>query len=199
MSLATPQNSISAHRFTTERYHRLIDSGALIEDDRVELLNGIIVDMSPIGTRHAAAVRRLNRYLSPLQHNQRAVLGVQDPILLDDWSEPQPDLWLAIYRPDFYENDHPTVKGLLLVIEVADSSLEKDTQLKIPLYANANIPEVWLVDVNTNTVFVHRNPGGGQYKDIQTYKRPNDRFAPLAFPDATLAIANLFPSDSIQK
>jgi Uma2 family endonuclease len=194
MSLATPPIPTQPHRFNLERYHRLVTSGALDEDDRVELLNGIVVDMSPIGSRHAAAVRGLLLHFSSLAQNQQTIMGVQDPILLDDWSEPQPDLWLAKYRSDRYASAHPTAGDLLLVIEVADSTVDKDKRLKIPLYAQANIPEVWLVDVNTNTISVHRHPAKGQFGEIQAYNRPSDHIAPSAFADCKFTLATLFPA-----
>jgi Uma2 family endonuclease len=189
MSSATPIAS-TLHRFTREQYYRMAETGVLRDEDRVELLNGEVTDMSPIGDRHAAMVRRLLAYFSPLI-NGRAVVGVQDPVVLDDWSEPQPDVWLAKYRADFYAG-HPTPADLLLVVEVADTSLGKDRRIKIPMYAAAGVPEVWLADLIANLLHVFRDPHAGEYRDIREWNR-GETTAPLAFPELLLRVDELFP------
>ncbi len=193
MSVANPPILTVHHRFTVEQYNRMIETGVLTQDDRVELLNGEIIDMTPIGNRHAVAVRCLLAHFSPLIQG-RAVLSVQDPAILDDWSQPQPDLWLAKYRIDFYAGvGHPKPEDLLLVVEVADSSLKKDQRVKAPLYARAGVTELWIVDLNGQMLTIHRNPADGQYQSIETFKRPA-KVACQAFGDLPLDLSLIFPA-----
>jgi Uma2 family endonuclease len=156
--------------FTVQEYNRMIESGILTENDRVELLRGEIVHMSPIGRRHAAHVKRLSELLF-LRLAQRATVGVQDPVELDNLSEPQPDISVLQRREDFYESGHPQPGDILLLIEVADTTVETDRSVKIALYAEDNIIEVWLVDINEQCVEVYRNPSADGYQNIQKYQR----------------------------
>jgi Uma2 family endonuclease len=125
--------------FTVEEYHRMAEAGILSEDDRVELIEGELVTMSPIGSRHAACVARLTALLFPV--GGRGILWVQNPIRLGARSEPQPDVALLRYRPDFYASAHPGPEDVLLVVEVAETSADADRSLKIPLYARYGIPK----------------------------------------------------------
>lgn len=127
--------------FTVEEYHRMAEAGILREDDRVELLEGEIVEMTPIGSRHAACVDRLNQ-LGVRGVGPRAIVRVQSPVRLGERSEPQPDLTLLRARPDFYAHAHPGPADVLLIIEVAEASADADRTVKMPLYARAAIPEV---------------------------------------------------------
>lgn len=133
-------------KFTLEQYHKMAESGILTEDDRVELIRGEIVEMSPIGRRHAACVRRLVTLFSE-KLRLRAIVDTQNPVELSDRSEPQPDVALLQPRPDFYEAGHPKAKDIFLLVEVADTTAETDRDVKIPLYAEDGISEVWLVDI----------------------------------------------------
>lgn len=153
-------------QFNVAEYHRMAEVGILYEDDRVELLDGEIWQMSPIGSRHAACVDRLNRAISG-QIDQSVIMSVQNPIQLDDYSEPQPDFALLRMQPDFYAEALPTAADVLLLIEVADTSLEYDRRLKLPRYAQAGIPEVWLVDLNEHSVRVYTQPFEDGYRVIQ--------------------------------
>jgi len=143
--------------FTADEYYRLADVGILRRDDRVELLDGDIVEMTPIGIRHAACVDRLLALVQP-RVTGRAILRVQNPIRLSPHSEPQPDLSILKARADFYASAHPAPGDVLLVIEVADSSLEFDRAVKVPLYARSGIPEVWLVDLEGSRIEVFSQP-----------------------------------------
>ena len=127
---------VTRHQFTVDEYHRMSEAGVFGEDDRVELIEGDILEMAPIGSRHAACVTRLNRLLSSRLASD-VIVRVQDPILLDDGSEPQPDVVVARFQADFYESKHPGPRDLLLVIEVAESSLGFDRDVKMGLYARA--------------------------------------------------------------
>ncbi|MBV9790991.1 MAG: Uma2 family endonuclease [Chloroflexi bacterium] len=157
---------ITRRQFNVAEYHRMAEVGILCEDDRVELLDGEIWQMSPIGSRHAACVDRLNRLLSRRAEDD-TIVRVQSPIQLDDYSEPQPDLALLRMQPDFYAEALPTAGDVLLMIEVADTSLEYDRRLKLPRYAQAGIPEVWLVDLNEHSVRVYTQPFEDGYRVIQ--------------------------------
>lgn len=163
-----PAFHLRRHRFTVSEYHEMDVTGLLTADTPTELLDGEIFDMSPINSLHAAAVKRLNRILSRLL-GDKVLLSVQDPILLSDNSEPQPDIAVLLFRDDFYADGHPKPEDILLVVEVADSTVYKDRNLKMPLYARAGIPEAWLVDLGKQTVEVSRKPGSDGYTDIQEY------------------------------
>ena len=150
--------------FTVREFHQMAEGGVFHEDDRVELLAGEVVQMTPIGARHAGCVKRLNALLSALVRGI-AVVSVQDPLDLDDRSEPQPDLALLRSRSDFYADFHPRPLDVLLVIEVADTSGEYDRAVKVPLYARAGIPEVWVIDLAARAVDVYRQPSPDGYQD----------------------------------
>ena len=152
------------HRFTVDEYHRMAEVGLLGEDDRVELLEGEIIDMSPIGSRHAACVNRLTRLLAT-GLGDRAIVAVQNPVRVSDLSEPQPDLAVLRARDDFYAEQLPGPADVLLLIEVADTSLAFDRHVKVPLYARAGVPEVWVVDLDGEVVEVFRGPGPEGYAD----------------------------------
>jgi Uma2 family endonuclease len=170
--------------FTVAEYHRMIAAGVFAEDDRLELLQGEIVHMSPIGSRHAACVKRLNHLLTRI-FSGRAIVGVQDPVQLSIDSEPQPDLVLLRPRADFYSAAHPQPRDVWLVIEVADTSAEPDRTLKIPLYARAGIPEVWLVDLAEQQIEVYREPSGQSYQEKRVVKR-GQSLTVHAFPELAL-------------
>jgi len=178
-------------RFTVDEYYRMAEAGILHEDDRVELIEGEIVEMAPIGSRHAACVKRLNSLLSQ-RVGARALVGVQDPIRLDEHSEPQPDVTILLPRPDFYASVHPGPGDILLAVEVADTSAEYDREVKVPLYARSGIRESWLVDLPAGVVEVYRDPSPQGYRQTQHLKR-GDRIALAAFPDFELTIDELLP------
>ena len=156
-------------RFTVEEYQRMAEAGILGEDDRVELLDGRIVEMMPIGEPHAACVRRLTNLLAERARG-RAIVDVQDPVYLDRWSLPQPDVTLLRPRSDFYTS-HPRPEDLLLVVEVADTSLGYDRDEKFPRYAAGGITEAWLVDLEGDRIEVHREPGPEGYARIRSVTR----------------------------
>jgi Uma2 family endonuclease len=150
------------HRFSVEEYHRMAGAGLFGDDDRVELVEGEIIDMAPIGSRHAACVDRLNRLLVS-RLGERAIVRVQSPVRLSDLSEPQPDVAVLAPRRDFYAGAHPGPADVLVVVEVADTTVAWDRGVKVPLYARAGVAEVWLVDLAGETVEVSRQPGAGGY------------------------------------
>jgi Uma2 family endonuclease len=157
-------------KFTVKQYHQMAEAGILTEDDRVELIRGEIVEMTPIGRHHAACVNRLAE-LFFVRLAQTVIVAVQNPVELDNNSEPQPDLVLLRRRADFYEAGHPQSEDILLLVEVADTTVEADRNVKIPLYANSGISEVWLVDINAQCLEVYRQPSEKGYQIIQKYYR----------------------------
>ena len=174
------------HTLTVDDYHRMWEAGILTEDDRVELICGEIIAMAPIGTRHATCVNGLNATLGE-GLRRRAVVSVQNPIVLGDDAEPQPDL--SVVRPpkQRYADAHPTPADIYLLIEVSDTTIIFDRETKLPLYARAGIPEVWIVDLNGRRVETYRDPTPYGYREPR-YAYPGDTVSPLAFPDVTLAV-----------
>ncbi len=174
--------------FTVAEYDRMVQAGILQEDDRVELIEGEIVEMAPIGSRHAASVARLTALFYSVR--EEAIVWVQNPIRLGERSEPQPDLALLHPRPDFYAQNHPGPEHILLVVEVADTSAEIDREVKLPLYAQAGIPEAWLVDLMGEGVEVYRNPSPRGYQVVQRLGR-GQHLSPQALPDLELAVDDI--------
>lgn len=181
---------VEQRTFSVADYHRMADVGILTEDDRVELIAGRIIVMSPIGSRHAACVKRLNAYLSQLVGDDTLV-SVQDPIQLDNHSEPEPDVALLRHRDDFYANSHPTPEDILLVIEVADTSEAYDREEKIPLYARSKLPEVWLVSLSKSRVEVYTEPVGTMYRHVR-YALGGDTLIVQHMPMVQLAVDDIF-------
>lgn len=158
--------AVTRRQFTVTEYQRMAETGILHEDDRVELIAGEIWEMSPIGSRHIACVNRLTMQVSR-QVGQTVIVSVQNPIQLTDYTEPQPDLALLRMQLDFYAEALPTAADVFLLIEVADTSLDYDRDVKIPRYAQASIPEVWLVDLQAEVVSVYTQPSAAGYQRIR--------------------------------
>ncbi len=177
------------HRFSVPEYERMIELGLLTEDDRVELLRGEIVAKMPIGDPHIGCVNRLNRFLQ-LGARERAIISVQDPIRLAD-SEPEPDVSLLVPRDDFYASGKAGPADIMLLIEVADASLEDDREVKRPLYAENGIAEFWIVNLVDRCVEVHRQPRpDGTYADTRTIP-PGESVEITALPGLTLPVAEI--------
>lgn len=181
------QPAAQPHRllFTVDDYYRMADAGILAEDDPVELIEGEIIRMSPVGSRHASRVKKLNRLLTT-KLGEEAIVAVQDPVHLSDISEPEPDLGVLRSRDDFYEHRHPTPDDVLLLIEVSNSSLEFDHQVKLPLYARHGIGELWVVDLRNRGIEVYRDPEGDGYRNRRE-ARSGEVLSPQAFPNLELA------------
>ena len=174
---------------TVADYHRMGEVGILTEDDRVELIEGQLVAMSPIGSDHSGTVNTLTRRLI-LAVGDRAVVGVQNPVRLDDMSEPQPDFSLMKPRDDDYRRATPRPDDVLLIIEVANSSLAYDRAVKSSLYARHGIPEFWIVNLQANEVEVYRTPGGDQYASVSRVGR-DGVLEPELLPGAVIPAAVL--------
>jgi|SRR5216683_3792211 len=172
------------HLFTVEEYYRMAQTGILGEDDRVELIKGEVVEMTPISSRHAATVDRLTALFSRLVIDL-AVVRVQGPIRLGQHSEPQPDVTLLCLRRDFYAEAHPGPEDALLVVEVAESSAAYDRSIKASLYSVAGVPELWIVDLARAQIATYRSPGPDGYGELGQVVS-GGRLSPLAFPDLVI-------------
>ena len=158
------------HFFNVDEYYRMAEVGLLSEDDRVELIEGEIVEMSPIGRTHAGTVNRLNKFLNR-KLDDSVIVSIQNPVRIDDFSEPQPDLALLKPRKDFYSKSHPGPEDVLVVIEVSDTTVNYDRNRKLPLYARAGIVEAWLIVLPKDIIEVHSQPRNGKYQKVQRLKR----------------------------
>jgi Uma2 family endonuclease len=182
---------IIKRRFTVDDYQRMGQTGILSEDDRVELIDGEILVMSPIGSPHTACVDRFTRVLI-LRLVDRAIVRVQGSVRLDLYDEPEPDVALLRAKADFYKSGHPEPADILLLIEVADSSLAYDLEVKAPLYASRGVVEYWLVDLNDEVIGSYSDPSGGTYQTV-THHRRGESLAPRLLRDCILQIAELLP------
>jgi Uma2 family endonuclease len=181
---------LKTRRFTVDDYHRMGEAGILSSEERVELLAGEVVDMAPIGPLHAGTVGRLTTLLSSRLGTQ-VIVWIQNPLLLrPEASEPQPDVALLHPHPDFYTRAHPEAQDVYLVIEVADTSVEKDRDVKFPIYARVGIPEAWLLDMVADRLEVHRHPTPAGYQEVRSCQR-GESVAPQAFPNLVLPVDDL--------
>ncbi len=181
--------TVTHHRFTVDEYEQMIDQGILAENERVELIRGEVVEKMVIGPLHCATVNRINRLLTT-RLLDLAIVSIQNPIVLDD-SEPEPDLAMLTPRDDFYAQSKPKSSDVLLVIEVADTSLAYDRDIKLPLYAQAGIQEFWIVNLAESKVEVYRQPlPSGNYASRTDFSS-GDMLCALAFPEVTLAIDSM--------
>lgn len=179
------------HKLDVATLYRMADAGIFTEDDRVELIDGELIDMAPIGYDHAATVNVINRTLV-LACGERAVVSVQNPVGVDDYTEPQPDFVVLRPRADDYRSAPRAGSGdALLVIEVADTSLRYDRTVKLPLYARAGFAEVWIVDLRHRVVTSYAEPAGEEYVTVQTY-RQDDTIVLRQAPDIAVALAGVF-------
>ncbi len=176
--------------FTVEEYEELGRTNVIPEDSRVELIEGEIIHMSPIGDLHHACVNRLNAIFSKRLKNEEAIVSIQNPIQLGEKSQPLPDVTTLKPCEDFYARGKPRAKDILLLIEVADTSLQYDREEKIPLYAKYGIIEVWLVNLITQKLEVYRESTSTGYENVYYYD-VSKNISPILFPDLTIAISNV--------
>ncbi len=182
---------LKRRRFTVEEYHWMARVGILGEDDRVELVDGEITEMVPIGHGHAVCVMLLNGAFSRLL-GDAAVVSVQNPVHLNEYSEPLPDLALLKPPAASYLSGHPRPQDIFLLVEVAQTSNESDRRVKVPLYARAGVREVWLLDLEQRTITAYQDPTPEGYRSAQVFRR-GESISPAAFPDRTLPLADLLP------
>jgi Uma2 family endonuclease len=186
--------SLITRKFTVEEYEKMATEGIIKPDEKVELIRGEIIKMSPMGTRHAAGIARLTQLFSR-KFGDLILLGVQNPIRLNNNSQPEPDLSLLIPRSDFYVAAYPCPQDIYLIIEVSDSTLDYDRYTKISLYAEANIKEVWIVNLKEECLEVYRHPLQGSYQDIQKYYRGEIIFIE-SFPIIELTLIEILGNKS---
>jgi Uma2 family endonuclease len=188
MAVDTAQPGVTWARrtWTADEYHRMAEVGILHEDDRVELIDGEIVNMSPLGSRHIACVNRLSKLLER-RIGDTTIVQTQSSIRLNDVSEPQPDIAVLRLRADYYADSLPAPSDVLLVIEVADTSLNYDQHVKLPRYADAAIAEVWIVDVARSMLTCYTDPRQGFYAN-QRHAQRGDAIPSSVFPNLVLAV-----------
>lgn len=177
------------HRFSVKDYYRMAETGVLRPDARVELLDGKIIDMSPIGPFHGGLVKRLSRMFN-LKAKGRWIVSIQDPLRLDAHSEPEPDVMLLKPSADDYTSRHPQPDDVFLLIEVSDTTLDFDHSEKLPAYGRSGLTEVWIVNLNDSTIEVYRDPHFTGYAS-KTILRAGEQAKPLAFPDAVVDVGEL--------
>ncbi len=170
-------------------YHRMVEASVLAPDERVELIAGQLYKMAAKGTAHSAAVTRIERVLKARLGN-RVLLRFQDPIQLDDYSEPEPDVAVVKVNPLDYEDHHPTKSEVYWLIEVADSTLKRDRELKAPVYAQSGIEDYWILDVNQRRLYVFRAPTAAGYAS-EVVLAEFDVISPLAFADCQITVGEL--------
>lgn len=168
MQVETREQEITRRRFTVHEYHRMAEAGILHEDDRVELIEGELSEMTPVGARHANVVRKLNQILGQ-QVSDQFLVDVQNPVRLNENSEPEPDV--AVIRPRDYRDSLPGPEDVLFLIEVSDTTLSYDRNVKLPLYARSGIPEVWIFDLTGEIFERHTGPSDDIYRHLDRAKR----------------------------
>ncbi|HFD15808.1 MAG TPA: Uma2 family endonuclease [Rhodospirillales bacterium] len=176
--------AIKRHRLTVADFLRMAEAGILRDGDRVELIDGEIVNMPPTGAAHAGTPIELTRLFTE-RAGPKALVSVRNPLRLGEDSMPQPDLALLRPRPDGYRTRHPGPEDVLLLVEVCDSSAAYDREVKVPLHARHGVPEVWLADLTKGVVERYRQPGPAGYARAETC-RGEDRLAPEGLPEAVL-------------
>ncbi len=181
-----PATTVLKRLFTVKEYYQMFESGLFADGDRLELIRGEIIKMSPIGRRHAACVDRLVEVFTD-KLGKRVIKRIQNPLSLDNTSQPEPDVMLLRRKDDFYVSGHPQPTDVFLLIEVSDSTIDSDRQLKIPLYAEDGIIEVWLIDINSACIEVYRYPTERGYQEIQKFYR-GQNLSILAFPDVIISV-----------
>lgn len=180
------------HRITVDEYYRMGEVGLLASDARVELIEGEIIDMAPIGIGHSSVVNQLTRSFVVAVGN-RGVVQIQGAVALDSISEPQPDIAVFLPREDFYRHSRPSRAETLLIVEVSDSTLAYDRDVKVPLYARHGIPEVWIVDLQHGELRCYGSPADGRYADQRVTREPG--ITPVtALPGVAVDLSAILPT-----
>jgi Uma2 family endonuclease len=181
---------VARKRFTVEEFHRMAEVGLLKPDDRVELIEGEVYEMSPIGEQHISAVIALTDAFAPLTVQGGAHVSVQNAVLLNRITEVYPDVTLLRRRQDRYRSRKPGPTDVFHIVEVSDTTLRFDLQVKLPLYARADIAEVWVVDLQDRRLIVHREPTLDGFASVRTFSR-GESVAPLNFPELLIAVSDV--------
>ena len=176
------------HLITVEAYHKMGEAGIFAPDERVELIEGGVIDIAPIGSEHAGTVNKLSNLLAYALQG-RAIVAAQNPVVLGDHSEPQPDLAVLRFREDYYTQAHPGPEDILLLIEIADTTARYDREVKVPLYARHGIPEVWLIDLKEKRLEVYSGPERGEYRHVDYYR--SGQVSPKCFTEVVVELHEL--------
>ena len=179
-------------RITVDEYYRMAEVGLLAPDVRTELIEGEVIEMAPMGSRHAATVSQLSHLIFPTLGGS-AQMRVQLPVRLDEYSEPMPDLMVVLPRKDFYRSRHPVSADTLLIVEVSESTLRLDRDVKVPLYSRHQVPEMWLLDLPHDRIHFFRAPQDGTYTDVSFMDDPKV-VGLVALPEITVDLSGLFES-----
>ena len=180
---------VARRLFTVEEYHRMGEGGILAVNEHLELIEGEILKRSPITSRHAACVMRSNATFSNVL-GDFAIISVHNPVVLNEFSEPEPDLAILKRRDDFYSQFHPGPADIFLVIEIAETSVAYEREVKLPVYASSGVQEVWLADIPAETVTAHTEPANGVYRAVRSYQR-GDSITPVHFPDLSIEVVSI--------
>jgi Uma2 family endonuclease len=183
------RSEITKKLFTVDEYYRMAQAGILDPDARLELIEGEILEMSPVGTRHVSCVNRLNRLFNR-RLGDEALVSVQNPVRLSNYTETQPDIVLLRPRDDCYKEKRISWEDACLVIEVSDTTIRRDRDLKLPLYSTAGISELWIIDLQQETLFAYREPGPKSYGKTLTLNRGGS-LSMLAFPVVVFQVEEL--------
>ena len=187
--MRTGTREVTRRRFTVHEYHRMAEAGILHEDDRIELIDGELVEMAAIGTRHFSCVNRLNHLLVG-NVGEDVIVSVQNPVRLNEYAEPQPDV--ALIRARDYRESLPTPDDVLLLIEVSDTTLAYDRGLKLSRYARSGIPEVWIVDLEGEKIEHHTGPSGDLYRHVEPARR-GETLESAALPGRAIRVGEVLP------
>jgi Uma2 family endonuclease len=183
------QTEVTKKLFTVDEYYRMADAGILTEDDRVELIDGEIIEMSPVGNRHRACVHRANTFFTEAL-GRTAIVSNQSPLRLSNYTEPVPDVIVLKPVSDFYASRECRPEDVFFLVEVSDTTLKYDKNIKLPRYAAAGVAEVWIEDLKNDLFLVFRNPADEAFKTSSVLHR-GDSISPLAFPKVTFKVNDL--------
>jgi len=199
--MSVAKQAVSKHRFTVEEYHRMGEAGIFHEDDRVELIDGEVVEMAAIGKRHVESVMRLNRLLlrwvlleAPQKDDTEFFVSPQNPLTISEYGEPEPDLVLV--RRSVGRSGIPEPEDALVVVEVSDSSLVFDRNVKLPRYAEAGIPEVWILNLKADETEIHSEPGPGGYGRVVRHRR-GERIVSATVPGLAFDAGEALPPETL--
>ena len=176
------------YKFDFHQYREMFKAGILTKDDRVELIDGVIIAMSGTGPEHNATLNSSNRFWV-IRLGERAIVQIQSSVILDEMNAPQPDVAILKPRADFYRHRLPGADDILLAVEVADTSVRNDRR-KLALYARFGVPEVWIANIPARTIEAYTDPSGGEYTTLRTFY-PGQTVSPAAFPDAALPVSDI--------
>lgn len=180
--------------FTTDDVLKMDEAGLFGPEERIELIDGEIIEMTPVGDRHIMCVNRANVFFVEA-FGRTAMVSIQNPVHLNMYNMPQPDVVVFKPRSDFYASERPTPADVLLIVEVSDSTLRRDRNIKLPRFAASGIPEVWIEDLQHDVILVYRDLEGGQYRTQRTVQR-GDSISPLAFPNSVFRVDDLIGDET---